>query len=73
MCNCKIKNELEVDEDTLTALIQSDEDFSIVSGNGIYRVSRRNDAFMRFLYQERKQIMTQNIKINKDEKQWSLV
>lgn len=71
MCDCNLKKELEVDEDTLTALITGEDDFSIISSRGIYRVSRNNDEFIRFLYQERKQIMSKNL--NRSEKQWRLM
>ena len=70
---CDLKNELEIDENTLTSMIQGTEDFAIVNSEGIYQVSRHNDEFIQFLFHERKRVMTQNININRDEKQWSLL
>lgn len=68
-----ISQSLDIDLQSLNALISNDDNFSIVSNKAIFNVKNRNNELLKILLEERKKIMAQQTTIKREEIQWKLI
>ena len=68
-----ITQELKSDLETLNNLISWEKPFSIVTEKGIWTCKNLNNELAKIILQERKNVMAQQIKYERDLIQWKLI
>ena len=68
-----LTQELKSDLETLNNLISWEKPFSIVTEKGIWTCKNLNNELAKIILQERKNIMAQQIKYEREQIQWKLI